>query len=111
MSIPVVVILQELLGHDSSLLRTYIHVGNEILSHRNNAVTGTMDKKREQLKKNEQYVGEFAVGRWGGGVVKYIWLVSYDFHYVSEILSTFILFNNLKHMWETVFLNKLLYGS
>ena len=33
-------------------------MGNEILKYRNNAVTGTMDKRREALKKNELYVGK-----------------------------------------------------
>ncbi|KAL4227664.1 Spastic paraplegia 11 (autosomal recessive) [Mactra antiquata] len=50
------VVFQELLGHNSLLLRTYIQVGTEILSYRNHAVTGTMDKRREQMKNNEHDV-------------------------------------------------------
>ena len=51
------VVFQELVGHDSLLLRMYVHAGNDVLQHRNNAVTGTVDKRREQLKRNEQEVG------------------------------------------------------
>lgn len=52
------VMFQELLGHDSLILRLYIHVGCKILAYRNQAVTGTMDKRREQVKRNEQDVGK-----------------------------------------------------
>ncbi|XP_053405680.1 spatacsin-like isoform X2 [Mercenaria mercenaria] len=52
------VIFQELLGHDSLMLRLYIHVGCKILAYRNQAVTGTMDKRREQVKRNEHDVVE-----------------------------------------------------
>ena len=51
------VTFQELMGHDSLLLRTYLQVGNEILTHKNNAVTGTMEKRRELTKQNEGEVG------------------------------------------------------
>ncbi|KAH3730075.1 spatacsin-like isoform X1 [Dreissena polymorpha] len=56
------VAFQELLGHDSLLLRTYIQAGNDILAYRHNAVTGTLEKRREQLKKNEQEVVELLQG-------------------------------------------------
>ena len=52
------VMFQELLGHDSLLLRTYLQIGNEILTYKNNAVTGPMDKRRELTKQNEAEVGK-----------------------------------------------------
>ena len=36
-----------------------LQVGNLILTHRNNAVTGPMDKRREMIKQNEADIGMY----------------------------------------------------
>jgi hypothetical protein len=49
----------EMLGQDTCLLRTYLQVGNEILSDLNSNLTGSIlvDKGRELSQKNE--IGNF----------------------------------------------------
>ena len=36
-----------------------LQVGNLIVNHRNNAVTGPMDKRREMVKQNETDTGKY----------------------------------------------------
>jgi hypothetical protein len=51
----------EMLGQDTCLLRTYLQVGNEILSDLNSNLTGSIlvDKGRELSQKNE--IGNFTL--------------------------------------------------
>lgn len=49
----------EMLGQDTCLLRTYLQVGNEILSDLNSNLTGTVDKGKEMGQKNE--IGNFTL--------------------------------------------------
>lgn len=51
------VVFMEMLGQDTCLLRTYLQVGNEILSDLNSNLTGTVDKGKEMGQKNE--IGNF----------------------------------------------------
>ncbi|KAK3606037.1 hypothetical protein CHS0354_025081 [Potamilus streckersoni] len=48
------VVFQELLGYESLMLRTYLQVGTEIQAHKNSAVMGQFEKRREQIKMNEK---------------------------------------------------------
>ena len=50
-----------MLGQDTCLLRTYLQVGNEILSDLNSNLTGSIpvDKGRELSQKNE--IGNFTL--------------------------------------------------
>jgi len=58
----------EMLGQDTCLLRTYLQVGNEILSDINSNLTGSIpvDKGRELSQKNE--IGNFTL-IWDKGKV------------------------------------------
>ncbi|CAC5394702.1 SPG11 [Mytilus coruscus] len=47
------VVFMEMLGQDTCILRTYLQVGNEILSDLNSNVTGNVDKRKELVQKNE----------------------------------------------------------
>lgn len=51
----------EMLGQDTCLIRTYLQVGNEILSDLNSTLTGgtPVDKGREMSQKNE--IGNFTL--------------------------------------------------
>jgi hypothetical protein len=51
----------EMLGQDTCLLRTYLQLGNEILSDLNSNLTGSIpvDKGRELSQKNE--IGNFTL--------------------------------------------------
>ncbi|KAL3867490.1 hypothetical protein ACJMK2_044692 [Sinanodonta woodiana] len=48
------VVFQELLGYESLMLRTYLQVGTEIQAHKNSAMMGQLEKRREQIKMNEK---------------------------------------------------------
>ncbi|XP_076102993.1 spatacsin-like isoform X1 [Mytilus galloprovincialis] len=47
------VVFMEMLGQDTCILRTYLQVGNEILSDLNSNVTGNVDKRKELVQKND----------------------------------------------------------
>lgn len=51
----------EMLGQDTCILRTYLQVGNEILSDLNSNVTGNVDKRKELVQKNDNDIGIYIV--------------------------------------------------
>ncbi|KAJ8304149.1 hypothetical protein KUTeg_017732 [Tegillarca granosa] len=70
------VVFTELLGQDSVLLRTHLQVGQEILIHLNQSIRGTGEKRKENIKRNEEQIINWLCGcilnrkKYGGFVLQ-----------------------------------------
>ena len=66
-----------------------LQVGNLILTHRNNAVTGPMDKRREMIKQNEADIGMY-LGMLFCSVLRGFTILCFIIH-CSSLLSNIII--------------------